>query len=342
MNYRLLAKHFIKLTQLNLLKNQTKLNQQIVLYKWKKFAFYLLNKNLNEKIVKKSILIENKTIYMTYKKQIPTIVKDRWKKLNPSWDIQLSLDNDCIIFLKENFNEYVSCLFNKIQQGMYKADLWRLCKLYQHGGVYTDVDIIPYLNLDTLDKDISFYTTLNGNSIFQAFIKCSKPKSPLIFIFLLSFLLNSPYNSHNGPCSDMYNCIKYNIQELLSDKKYNLKQVKIKIDINCSQENTKIIDLYYFPESIKYVIELHKSQYPDTFDITIKNTQLIVTRTDSRDGWGYPHKCDIIIDCNETLFFFNELSKGQWMNSYVNYNNVKILDSHDHDYINKLNGWKDI
>jgi len=108
MNYRLLAKQFVKLTQLDFLKNQTKLNQQIVLYKWKKIAFNLINLSLNEKIIKKPILIENKTIYMTYKKEIPNIVKDRWKKLNPSWDTQLSLDNDCVIFLKENFNTFLN------------------------------------------------------------------------------------------------------------------------------------------------------------------------------------------------------------------------------------------
>ena len=42
----------------------------------------------------------NKTIFMTYKKKIPDIVFDRWKKLNPDYNIVFSLDNDCINFLK--------------------------------------------------------------------------------------------------------------------------------------------------------------------------------------------------------------------------------------------------
>jgi len=53
-------------------------------------------------------------------------------------------------FLKNNFNGYIVNLFKVIHIGMYKADLWRLCKLYIHGGVYSDVDLVPYINIDTL------------------------------------------------------------------------------------------------------------------------------------------------------------------------------------------------
>jgi len=53
---------------------------------------------------------------------------------------------------------------------MYKADLWRLCKLYIHGGVYADVDLVPYINIDNLDKDITFYSCISDSNdgIFQA------------------------------------------------------------------------------------------------------------------------------------------------------------------------------
>ena len=63
---------------------------------------------------------------MTYKKNIPDHVKKRW----------ISLDSDCIAFLEQYFNSYVARLFQTISKGMYKADLWRLCKLYIE-GVYT-------------------------------------------------------------------------------------------------------------------------------------------------------------------------------------------------------------
>tara|TARA_B110000211_G_scaffold158151_1_gene179016 strand:+ start:7527 stop:7868 length:342 start_codon:yes stop_codon:yes gene_type:complete len=92
----------------------------------------------------------NKTIYMTYKKNIPYKVKNRWIEYNDSYNIDFSLDKDCLDFLKNNFNIYN--LFNNINIGAFKADLWRLCKLYKNSGVYADVDLVPYLNIDKLDK----------------------------------------------------------------------------------------------------------------------------------------------------------------------------------------------
>ena len=42
-----------------------------------------------------------------------------------------SLDKDCLDFLETNFNNNIYNLFNKIDKGMYKADLWRICKLFK-------------------------------------------------------------------------------------------------------------------------------------------------------------------------------------------------------------------
>ena len=154
----------------------------------------------------------NKTIYMTYNKNIPDKVKNRWLNYNDDYKIDFSLDKDCCNFLESNFNNYVSNLFDKINIGMYKADLWRLCKLYTNSGVYADVDLVPYLNIDKLDKNITFYSCMSKDnySIFQALmINFSKPNNPLLLVFLLSFLINKPYTYCNGPTYDMYNCIKY-------------------------------------------------------------------------------------------------------------------------------------
>lgn len=157
----------------------------------------------------------NKTLYMTYKKPVPTFVFERWRKLNPSYTIEFSLDEDCISFLRTHFNEYIVTLFKNIPVGMFKADLWRLCKLYVYGGSYADVDLIPHISLETLNKDITFYTCLSAHekSIFQAFMIQNIPRSPLLLCFLLSFLHNRPYTKPNGPTYDMYRCLAYNVQK---------------------------------------------------------------------------------------------------------------------------------
>ena len=150
----------------------------------------------------------NKTIYMTYKKNVPDKVFNRWKKINPNYKIDFSLDKDCINFLKENFNDYIVTLFKSIKKGIYKADLWRLCKLYIYGGVYADVDLIPYIYLNELNKDITFYSCLSycKSTVFQAFMLVKNPRSPLLLYFIISFLQNCP---NIVPTKDMYNCLLY-------------------------------------------------------------------------------------------------------------------------------------
>ena len=283
-------------------------------------------------------------IYMTYKKSVPSKVFKRWEKLNPNYKIEFSLDNDCINFLRENFNDYVANLFISIPKGMYKADLWRLCKLYMNGGVYADVDLVPHFKLDKLNKDITFYSCLSiiKNSVFQAFmVNFSKPKNPLIFIFLLSFLINNPYTYHIGPTFDMYNCIKYNTgTDIKKNKKYNLNEVKIKINIGSSETNTKNIDLHYFPNTIQYTIRLHQHPYNDTFEFNILNNILTVKRKDEEIGWGYEHSIDICIESKESILLFQEYTgpNNNWVQSHVDYKGKKLLDSRDQEYyINK--GW---
>ena len=286
----------------------------------------------------------NKTIYMTYKKPIPEKCINRWTQLNPNYKIDFSLDNDCIQFLKDNFNDYIANLFIKIEEGMYKADLWRLCKLYINSGIYADVDLVPYLNIDSLDKDISFYTCVNcnGTCCFQAFlVNFAKPQSPIIFIFLLSFLINNAHSYSYGPCYDMYNCLKYILNEnITSDKKYEVSQLKIKINIGSSDYNVKQINLYYFPDELQYTIQLLQHPYKDSFKFEIKNHMLIVTRLDETTGWGYGHSVDICFNYKTSFYFFQEIigENNNWVTSYVALNNKKILDSRDLDYYNNK-GW---
>jgi hypothetical protein len=286
----------------------------------------------------------NKTIYMTYKNKIPDIVFNRWTLLNKEYKMNLSLDNDCINFLQQNFNLYIVTLFVRIPEGMYKADLWRLCKLYIYGSVYADVDLVPYLDIDKLDKDITFYSCLskNNNCIFQAFMINYKPKSPLILQFLISFLLNTPYNYFNGPTYDMYNCISHNLNniQIIPEKKYEIEEVKILVNVGPSETNTKYIDLHFFPEDIDYNIKLIKNSFKDTFNFIIKNNTLIIQRLDENSGWRYNHSINICIKSKETIFLFKENAgpNNNWLTSYVTLNNVKILDSRDMDYYNNK-GW---
>lgn len=277
----------------------------------------------------------HKTIYMTYKKKLPEIVYSRWKEQSKNYKIDLSLDEDCTGFLKKCFNQYIVDLFLKIPRGMYKADLWRLCKLYVNGGVYADIDLVPYLDIDTLDKDITFYSCLSvdAGSIFQAFMVNFSRKSPLILSFLISFLMNNPYHEMNGPTFDMYNCLKHslNVAHIEPEKRYDIDEVKIHIKIGPSDTKEKRIDLHYFP-SVAHTFSLHKTDHKDEFKFMIENNHLHVTRVDEDKGWTVDHSVDICIKSKQSIFLFKENNDTGRFNEYITYHGKKILDSRDPAY----------
>lgn len=276
-------------------------------------------------------------IYMTYKYTPPEYVFQRWKKLNPEYTIEFSLNSDCISFLQANFGSTVATTFNSIQRGMHKADLWRLCKLYINGGVYADVDLVPHVPINTLIQNgHTFYSCLAANRrcIFQAFI-ITPAKNPLILCCIMSFLHNKPYGSMNGPTFDMFNCIKRNTRtsNLVAEKKYSMDTVKIKVNIGSSRQNSKAIDLYNFPVDAKYRFELVKSKFSDTFDFQISGSNLIVRRTDENTGWGHDHSVTIVVDSKQSIYLFREtVPNRNIVTAFVSWNNKKILDSRDPNY----------
>ena len=303
--------------------------------------------------------MNNKTIYMTYKKDVPKIVFDRWERLNPNYTIDFSLDNDCIDFLRSNFNDYIAELFITIPTGMYKADLWRLCKLYINGGVYADVDLVPYIDIDNFlqncpfaDKNLdSFYTckSVFGKSIFQAFMICKfEPKHPLILQFIISFIINKAYNFVAGPTIDMYKCLEYNIDgKLQANIKYNINQSKIKINVDLSLTANKEINLHYFPSDISYTINIYNilpndiyKNVNDEFNCNIKDNILYVNNI-KNIGWTNNYFCDICIQIPKTIniFLFKEYIQNRNIAyAYIAYKNKKLLNCRDINYYNN-GGW---
>lgn len=285
----------------------------------------------------------NKTIYMTYKTPLPEKVLTRWKELNPAYLIDVSLDVDCIEFIKTHFNESLAELFKTTYNGKNKADLWRLCKLYIFGGVYADVDVVPYLNIDHLNKDVTFYASVSTRQLcFQDFLLSRNPKSPLLLALLLSLISNKNING-GGPLIDMYNCINRILEtNPVEGRLYRINTIKIKINIGSSSNNNKkVINLYYFPSDLKYTIVLDSHPHPDQFDLSIKNNSLVVTRIDdSKLGWGYHHSCRIIFNCDEKIYLFKGNSKlhDSWSDATITDNGVKLFDLHDEEYV-KNKGW---
>lgn len=61
------------------------------------------------------------------------------KKDNPEFRYYLYDDQMCRDFIQTHFDEDTVWAFDKLKPGAYKADLWRYCVLYIHGGIYLDI-----------------------------------------------------------------------------------------------------------------------------------------------------------------------------------------------------------
>jgi len=112
-------------------------------------------------------------------KDLPEKMKDTvelFKSQNPEFTHYLFDDNDCREFIKYNFDSDVLNAYDSLISGAYKADLWRLCVLYIHGGIYADIKIscVNKFKLSKLIYNSHFVKDRPKNSIYNAFIVSNK------------------------------------------------------------------------------------------------------------------------------------------------------------------------
>jgi len=116
------------------------------------------------------------------------LLTQSWLNLNPGYSYYFFDDNDCIEFIKNNFEKNVYDAYCRIIPGAFKADFWRYCVLYVYGGVYVDMDTICINQIDDfLNEYIEFMTPVDLNNradygkynLFNCFI-ASVPKHPIL------------------------------------------------------------------------------------------------------------------------------------------------------------------
>lgn len=112
-----------------------------------------------------------KVIFQTFKtSKLPFITRwhiKRMKKTNPEYDYQFYDDVRVANFIKDEFEEEIYTLYNKIYIGAAKADFFRYSILYKKGGIYLDIDSLFLRKLDDfiLPND-SAIISLEGNRKF--------------------------------------------------------------------------------------------------------------------------------------------------------------------------------
>ena len=134
------------------------------------------------------------TMYRTYPSR--NVTRKLFQKCHQMWmDMNHNLcmvwyDNyDCDRFMRKMEPRIWNC-YQKLNVGAFKADLFRLCILYQNGGIYTDAHTTPYISIREMMRGCTkkgqqhmFISALDcksaGSGIHNGFI-ISSPEHPFI------------------------------------------------------------------------------------------------------------------------------------------------------------------
>jgi len=122
------------------------------------------------------------------------------KSKNPEFTYHLYDDNDCRNFISQNFSNDVLRAYDMLIPGAYKADLWRLCVLYIHGGIYIDIKLTTINNFKLIELTKSEHLVKDRPylTIYNALMVC-KAKTPIL-LTLINAIVNNVKNRYYGKC----------------------------------------------------------------------------------------------------------------------------------------------
>lgn len=290
-----------------------------------------------------------KNIYLTYKtKNIPNRILERWRLLNPNYKIEISDDKDCYEFIEKHFGLFLAELFKKIPIGMYKADLWRLCKLYINGGIYADVDLVPYTSINNILNKYSnntFITCLSAynNSCFQA-ILISTAYNPILIECIKLLVNNKSWNNENGPTYDMYKVLSNSLSNIKLQSSINYSLKNYRIIYNTEFNKNKLNRIYlYAPinnDIINNIIIMNFNK--SDFNLVIKDNYLFIKYIKKDNKLINNIKIIIEFNYKNNIYLFKEKNKiyggNDILDFYVDDRGSKLFDSRDENYhISKSN-----
>ena len=158
---------------------------------WKNKNIYEYNERLEQSIFKNGYVTSPVIplhVYLTWKtNDLPPRMKHNYTKLcnnNSEFEFHLYDDTQCRDFIQTHF-PFALEAFDKLIPGAYKADLWRLCILYQYGGIYMDckIECIGNFKLYNIVDKEHFVKDRHSphiyNAIYNAFMVC-KPNNPFL------------------------------------------------------------------------------------------------------------------------------------------------------------------
>jgi len=163
---------------------------------------------------------------------------NKWKLLNPDYDIQLYSDEMIRAFLLESYGELFANIFDYLLDGPIKSDFWRLCILYKNGGIYSDIDNVPLVKLSDFIENVdlvtcSSYVNQNFNPNFIISDKENIILKRCIDWYILKYNNKDPYQYNDWSIMDAFTHIlhleNYNKQPGI----YKTENMKVQIILEC-------------------------------------------------------------------------------------------------------------
>lgn len=126
------------------------------------------------------------------------VITKTWKHHNPNWEYQLFNERTAIAFIGRHFPKSVLIAYMRCEKAAMKSDLFRLCYLAIHGGVYADTDDRCNHPLDPLLEGYKLVVFQDRwGAIANNFI-AAEPRCPTIIHALnevVANILDDPYDA---------------------------------------------------------------------------------------------------------------------------------------------------
>lgn len=251
---------------------------------------------------------------------IPEKVWANLRRFASDYDINFYSDQECFNFIKQHFNFNIANIFVRLSTGAHKADLFRYCIMYILGGIYLDIKVVPFKNLNTIfnhQKSNIMYTVLDHNrkGIFQGII-ASYPKN-IFFKELIDDFLNLDqdfftinmslkFKKYYTFCIKFLNNIKNKINSKIKDgEQYYSDQIIYLFQETNRRVNNETKDRYggYFNIFDNYGYRIFKMRYNDYPWPKIKNNIIVL-------GNSKKNVKTIILNQNQlpkfNLYFFSK------------------------------------
>jgi hypothetical protein len=152
-----------------------------------------------------------------------SMTHNKWKILNPNYEIFLFDDSMCEQFLLKEYSQLHYNIFKFIRDGPIKSDFWRLCILYKYGGIYVDADIQPLIPLDSyLIHTSDFVTCITYRSRdFNPHFIAAKKKERILQLCINEYIGMYTYKRH------LYDYWKWSVIYIFNKYLNNLRNPKI-------------------------------------------------------------------------------------------------------------------